>query len=226
MIEKGFPDFHRSNLCKFSSSIHILISRDQTGLRDRCHLVTDSAQLHMSCRWISNTMGPAAILFWCGMLMDPKIRLRSCTDPCAAGSGHTRLQTSNKPCSTMQKVAPEPIKKLKYVEICWNMLKYVEICWNMLKYVEICWNHRKSLNFCWFPQRNKHQLLVQLWVELLPVEVGPLRQRRLVVLVVLVVVAADGAVVGRVAHLLEEETHLAVRYHGWPDDIPVQTPTK
>ena len=130
MIEKGFPDFHRSNLCKFSSSIHILISRDQTGLRDRCHLVTDSAQLHMSCRWISNTMGPAAILFWCGMLMDPKIRLRSCTDPCAAGSGHTRLQTSNKPCSTMQKVAPEPIKKLKYVEICWNMLKYVEIIEN------------------------------------------------------------------------------------------------
>jgi hypothetical protein len=104
-----------------------------------------------------------------------------------------------------------------------TMFDYAKGCsWTNQK-VEMCWNHLKSLNFCWFPQRNKHQLLVQLWVELLPVEVGPLRQRRLVVLVVLVV-AADGAVVGRVSHLLEEETHLAVRYHGWPDDIPVQTP--
>ena len=121
MIEKGFPDFHRSNLCKFSSSIHILISRDQTGRSDRCHLVSDSAQLHMSCRWISNTMGPVAILFWCGMLMDPKIRLRSCTDPCAAGSIMFHLATQDSRPAT------------NHVRLCKRLLLNQSKSWNVLK---------------------------------------------------------------------------------------------
>lgn len=136
--------------------------------------------------------------------------LRSDSDP-VVPSGHTRLQTSNKPCSTMQKVAPEPIQK---VEMCWNHLKSSKIPEFLLVSPQ-----RNKQNSSWCSSElNFFRSKLGRFASGASLSSSSSSSSRLMVLS-----WAAWRTSWRKRRTWRSD---AVRYHGWPDDIPVETPTK